>query len=185
MTGVQTCALPISWIRVRDPRRSDGLDRQQLHRAARRCQGGVGHRPGGVGMTFQQNEAGGAPKYFGSPPASTDSGYQACSCGLRGMASAFLRCATTAAPPKESSLSSAFRNYAGPQHFYHYRGMCSAWVPGSVLGSLTWEFEPSLLARPWPYQASVPSFVLRDRGHIKCQFGCVARSLRHRLSYPR
>jgi hypothetical protein len=37
------------------------------------------------------NKAGGVPKDFGSPPASTDLGYQACICGLRGVASAILR----------------------------------------------------------------------------------------------
>ena len=40
-----------AWVRVRDPRRPDGVDRQQLRRAARRCPGGVGHSPGCVGMT--------------------------------------------------------------------------------------------------------------------------------------
>jgi hypothetical protein len=33
------------------------------------------------------------------------------------------------------------RNYAGPQHFCLYSGMCSAWVPGSVLGSLIREIR--------------------------------------------
>ncbi|ORB35484.1 hypothetical protein BST40_24820 [Mycobacterium persicum] len=40
-----------------------------------------------------------------------------------------------AAPPKGPSLPSALRNYAGPQHFCHYRGYDSAWVPGTVLGA--------------------------------------------------
>ena len=30
-------------------------------------------------------------------------------------------------------MSSALRKYAGPQHFCLFRGMCSAWVPGSVI----------------------------------------------------
>ena len=34
-----------------------------------------------------------------------------------------------------------YRNYAGPQHFCLFRGMCSAWVPGSVLGSLIREIR--------------------------------------------
>jgi hypothetical protein len=81
--------------------------------------------------------------------------------------SASLRCASTAAPPKGPSWPSALRNYAGPQHFYLFRGMCSAWVPGSVLGSLAWENRAfssgSTLASPG-FRAS---FVLRDHGHIK------------------
>lgn len=71
------------------------------------------------------------------------------------VASASLRCASTATPPKGPSWPSALRNYAGPQHFYLCGGMCSAWVPGSVLGSLNREIEPSLPARSWPLQASV------------------------------
>jgi hypothetical protein len=47
------------------------------------------------------------------------------------------------------------RNYAGPQHFCHYRGYDSAWVPRTVLGCPIREIGPSLLDRPWPYQASV------------------------------
>ena len=39
----------------------------------------------------RNDKAGGVPKDFGSPPASTDLGYHACTCGLRGMASAILR----------------------------------------------------------------------------------------------
>jgi hypothetical protein len=48
-----------------------------------------------------------------------------------------------------------FSQLRRPQHFYLFRGMCSAWVPGSVLGSLAWEVEPSLPVRPWPPQVSV------------------------------
>ncbi|CDM79135.1 hypothetical protein MMARE11_49730 [Mycobacterium marinum E11] len=40
-----------------------------------------------------------------------------------------------AAPPKGPPAPSEFRNYAGPQHFCHYRGYDSAWVPGAVLGA--------------------------------------------------
>ena len=62
-----------------------------------------------------------------------------------------------------------YRNYAGPQHFCLFRGMCSAWVPGSVLGSLIREIRAfssgSVLASP----SFRVSFVLRDRGHIKGQ----------------
>jgi len=39
-----------------------------------------------------------------------------------------------AAPPKGPSTPFTLRNYAGPQHFCHYRGCDSAWVPGTVLG---------------------------------------------------
>lgn len=49
----------------------------------------------------------------------------------------------------------ALRNYAGPQHFCHYRGYDSAWVPRTVLGCPVREIGPSLLERSWPYRASV------------------------------
>jgi hypothetical protein len=52
-------------------------------------------------------------------------------------------------------MPSALRSYAGPQHFCHYRGYDSAWVPGTVLGRPVREIGPSLLDRPWPYRASV------------------------------
>ena len=85
------------------------------------------------------------------------------------VASASLRCASTATPPKGSSWSSALRNYAGPQHFCLFRGMCSAWVPGSVLGCLASGDRAfssgSALASP----GFRGSFVLRDPGHIKGQ----------------
>ena len=32
-------------------------------------------------------------------------------------------------------MPSTLRNYAGPQHFCHYRGYDSAWVPRTVLGA--------------------------------------------------
>jgi hypothetical protein len=74
-----------------------------------------------------------------------------------------------AAPPKGPSTPSIFRNYAGPQHFCHYRGCDSAWVPGTVLGypiSGDRAFSSgSILASPG-FRAS---FVLRDHGHIKSQ----------------
>ncbi|MDT5009162.1 MAG: hypothetical protein QOH57_779 [Mycobacterium sp.] len=97
---------------------------------------------------------GGDPNRFGSPPASAETGYQACNMGLRGLASASLRCASTAALPKGLSCCSLFRNYAGPQHFCLYAA-CSAWVPGSALGSPIREVEPSLPTRPWPHRASL------------------------------
>ena len=42
-------------------------------------------------------------------------------------------------PTQGAVVAVRYRNYAGPQHFCLLRGMCSAWVPGSVLGSLVWE----------------------------------------------
>ena len=66
-------------------------------------------------------------------------------------------------------MPSAFRNYAGPQHFCHFRGCDSAWVPGTVLGypiSGDRAFSSgSLLALP----GFRDSFVLRDPRHIKSQ----------------
>jgi hypothetical protein len=72
-------------------------------------------------------------------------------------------------PTQRAVVPSASRKYAGPQHFCLFRGMCSAWVPGSVLGSLNREIRAfssgSALASP----SCRGSFVLRDRGHIKGQ----------------
>ena len=60
-----------------------------------------------------------------------------------------------AAPPKGPSIPLAVRNYAGPQHFCHYRGYDFAWVPGTVLGCPVREIGPSLPDRSWPYRTSV------------------------------
>jgi hypothetical protein len=74
-----------------------------------------------------------------------------------------------ATPPKGPSKPSAVRNYASPQHFCHYRGCDSAWVPGTVLGrpaSGDRSFSSgSILASP----SFRESFVLRDPDHIKGQ----------------
>jgi hypothetical protein len=80
-------------------------------------------------------KAGDDSKIFESPPANTDLGYQACISGAAWVASALLRHFWLQTPPKGPSLPSIFRNYAGPQHFCHYRGYDSAWVPGTVLGA--------------------------------------------------
>jgi hypothetical protein len=125
--------------------------------------------PKGRQRPARTNKAGGAPKGFGSPPASTGLGYHACICGLRGVASAILRRFRFAAPPKGPSTPFTFRNYAGPQHFCHYRGYDSAWVPGTVLGcpdpgDRSFSSGP-ILAVPGFRR----SFVLRDPGHIKGQ----------------
>jgi hypothetical protein len=65
---------------------------------------------------------------------------------------------SAATPPKGPSMPSALRNYASPQHFCHFRGYDSAWVPRTVLGRPVWEIEPSLPIRPWPYRASMTPF---------------------------
>jgi hypothetical protein len=123
--------------------------------------------------------------WFGSSPASTDSGYQACWSGVRGWPRRLRRCATAATPPKESSWSSAFRNYAGPQHFCLFRGFSSAWVPGSVLGSLPSGVRAfssgSSLASPG-FRAS---FVLRDSGHSKGESPARFDRYRRAVSYYR
>ena len=90
---------------------------------------------------------------FGSPPASTDSRLPSVQRGLCGMASAWFAVRFDCRPhPRGRCCHSRFRNHAGPQHFCHYRGCGSAWVPGSVLGSLGREVEPfsseSTLALP-------------------------------------
>jgi hypothetical protein len=92
-------------------------------------------------------------------------------------------------PTQEAVVTVRSRNYAGPQHFYLFRGMCSAWVPGSVLGSLVREIRAfssgSALASP----SFRDSFVLRDRGHIKGQIrvtpDCyVGARQRPQIGYP-
>jgi hypothetical protein len=125
--------------------------------------------PKGRQRAAQKNKAGGAPKGFGSPPASTEPGYHACICGVAWDGLGDLATFPVAAPPKGPSTPFTLRNYAGPQHFCHYRGYDSAWVPGTVLGC------PDPGDRPFssgPILA-VPgfrrSFVLRDSGHIKSQ----------------
>ena len=125
--------------------------------------------PKGQHRPAQTNKAGGVPKEFGSPPASTDLGYHACICGLRGMASAILRRSRLQPHPKGRRHRFTLRNYAGPQHFCHYRGYDSAWVPGTVLGypvpgDRSFSSGP-ILAVPGFRR----SFVLRDPGHIKSQ----------------
>ena len=82
-------------------------------------------------------------------------------------------------------MSSALRNYAGPQHFCLFRGMCSAWVPGSVLGSLPSGVRAfssgSSLASPG-FRAS---FVLRDPGHSKGESPARFDRYRQTVSYCR
>lgn len=52
-------------------------------------------------------------------------------------------------------MSSVVRNYAGPQHFCHYRGYDSAWVPRTVLGArvgrtnLLFRIDLGLTGLPW------------------------------------
>jgi hypothetical protein len=60
-----------------------------------------------------------------------------------------------ATPPKGPSTPSTLRNYAGPQHFCHYRGYDSAWVPGTMLGArlgrsnLLFRIDLGLTGLPW------------------------------------
>jgi hypothetical protein len=80
-------------------------------------------------------QSGRRPKDFESPPANTDLGYQACISGAAWVASALLRYFRLQPHPKGRRYHPLFRNYAGPQHFCHYRGYDSAWVPRTVLGA--------------------------------------------------
>ena len=103
----------------------------------------------------QTNKAGGVPKGFGSPPASTDLGYHACICGLRGVASAILRRFRLQPHPKGRRRRSLFaitqaRNTSAIIAAMTPRG-CRE--PCSV--ALIRETGPSLLDRSWPYRASV------------------------------
>jgi hypothetical protein len=93
---------------------------------AGRCAGGFVDRR--VHVSGRRSEE------FEPPPASTELGYHACISGCAGgLGDLATRLAAT--PPKGSSAHPAFRNYAGPQHFCHYRGYDFAWVPGTVLGA--------------------------------------------------
>jgi len=74
-----------------------------------------------------------------------------------------------AAPPKGPSTPFTLRNYAGPQHFCHYRGCDSAWVPGTVLGCPCSGRQALLFWTDLGRTGLPESFVLRDPGHIKSQ----------------
>ena len=67
-----------------------------------------------------------------------------------------------ATPPKGASTLSAVRNYAGPQHFCHYRGYDSAWVPGTVLSVLGSGDRPFSSASTLASPGFLVSFVLLD-----------------------
>src|SRR6185312_9168906 len=110
--------------------------------------------------------AGGVPNVFGSPPASADTGYQACNGRLRGWASASLRCASTAAPPKSCRVV-RFSQLRRPAALLPIRGFMlrvGAGIRAGTSGSGDRTFSSdSTLASPG-FRAS---FVLRDPGHIK------------------
>ena len=114
------------------------------------------------------DKAGGVPKAFGSPPASTDPGYHACTCGLRGMASAFLRRFREQPHPKGRRIRSLFaiaqaRNTSAIIAAMTPRGCrepCSVALSGR--SALLFWID---LGRTGFRE----SFVLRDPGHIKGQ----------------
>ena len=117
---------------------------------------------------LQTCEAGGVPKISERRPLTRISVTKRASLGCVGGLGVFAML-PAATPPKGPSTPSTFRNYAGPQHFCHYRGYDSAWVPGTVLGcpdpgDRSFSSGP-ILAVPGFRR----SFVLRDPGHIKSQ----------------
>ena len=105
-----------------------------------------------------------------SPPASTGLGYQACMVGLRGWPRRSCDALPTATPPKGLSWSVRFSQLRRPATLLPIiAAMCSAWVPGTVLGSPDRENEPSLPARPWPHRASVLPLYYVTPSHSKGQ----------------
>ena len=80
-------------------------------------------------------------------------GYQACSVGcVGGLGDLAMRLGPT--PPKESQDRPLFA-ITQARNTSAISAACSAWVPGTVLGCLDRETEPSLPVLPWPLQASV------------------------------
>ena len=99
-------------------------------------------------------KAGGAPNDV-RPAARQhgNRGYQACSVGcVGGLGDLAMRSGPT--PPKEPQDRPLFA-ITQARNTSAISAACSAWVPGTVLGCLDRETEPSLPALPWPLQASV------------------------------
>src|SRR5215472_16340351 len=102
-----------------------------------------------------QMQSGRRSEVFGPPPANTELGYQACISWVAWVGIGDLATLPVATPTKGPSTPSVFRNYADPQHFCHYRGYDSAWVPGSVLGArlgrsiLLFRIDLGLTGLPW------------------------------------
>ena len=70
-------------------------------------------------------------------------------------------------PPKGSYMSFAFPQSRRPTTLLPYRGCGSAWVPGSVLGSLVWGVELFSSESTLASLGFRDSFVLRDPDHSK------------------
>jgi hypothetical protein len=103
---------------------------------------------------IQTCEAGGVPKNSERRPLTRISVTKRASLGCVG-GLGDLATLPAATPPKGPSMPSSLRNYAGPQHFCHYRGYDSAWVPGPVLGArigrsnLLFRIDLGLNGLPW------------------------------------
>ncbi len=103
---------------------------------------------------IQTCEAGGVPKNSERRPLTRISVTKRASLGCVG-GLGDLATHPVATLPKGPPTPSTFRNYAGPQHFCHYRGYDSAWVPGTVLGArigrstLLFRIDLGLTELPW------------------------------------
>src|SRR6185312_11084106 len=122
---------------------------------------------------------------FGPPPANTELGYQAYIVWAAWDGLGDLATLPAATPPKGLSMPSTYRNYAGPQHFCHYRGCDSAWVPRTVLGArigrsnLLFRIDLGLTGLPcFPLYSSTLSTARPNYVNVaKGQRICVFRSL--------
>ncbi len=109
---------------------------------------------------------------FGAPPASTVLGLPGVLGGLRGSASAILRCTSEANLPKDPQTPSHLRKYAGPQHLCHHRGVLRVGArnrAGSFDSGDGTFSSGAALALP-NFRAS---FVLRDARHSKTKTASV------------
>jgi hypothetical protein len=78
------------------------------------------------------------PHVVSSSRVCEGSGYHACVVGCVGDLGV-LAMRFDCSPTQRAVVAVRSSQLRRPQHFYLFRGMCSAWVPGSVLGSLAWE----------------------------------------------
>ena len=147
---------------VRLGRRPDPLAGLQLPCPAGRGPRSAGDRrlegSGGqddVINTTSTHEAGDVPNEFGAPPASTDLGYQACNCGLCGMASAVLRCVSAADPTqgvvyvvRVSAITQAHNTSAISRLWLRVGAGIHAGQPGVGGRALLFRIDPGLTGLP-------------------------------------
>ena len=117
-------------------------------------------------IASQQSEAGDAPNWFGSPPASTDSGYQAC-CGLRGWPRRLDDALRLQPHPRGRRGRPLFAITQARNTFAYFAALAPRGCRDPCWAAWLREFEPSLPARALASPGFRASFVLRDPGHSK------------------